>query len=81
MGTNKASFDHGAALRVPSPDDARGWGALMAWLGQAGRRFGAACVHVSTGAGVAIAAPGDWIVLSVSGEYHVAFASGSVWNA
>ena len=53
----------------------------MAWLGEAGRRFGAACVHVTTGSGVAVAAPGDWIVLSHSGDYHVAFAAGAAWHA
>lgn len=69
-----STFDHGAALRVPSPEDARGWGALMAWLGQAGRRLNTACVNVSTPSGETVATPGDWIVLSVSGEYYVAMA-------
>lgn len=76
MSSASAIFDHGAALRVPAPEDSFGWGALMMWLGEAGRRLGAACVRVSTATGDAVASPGDWIVLSASGEYHVAFSAG-----
>jgi hypothetical protein len=68
-----AAFDHGAAIRVPPAHDANGWRMLMIWLGDCGRRTGApGLVEVTTPAGAAPAAPGDWIVLSVSGAYHVA---------
>ncbi len=66
-------FDHGAALRVPPPHDARGWRALSQWLGDQGARLGErGAVQVKTAAGAVVAQPGDWIVLSVSGEFHVA---------
>lgn len=66
-------FDHGAALRVPSAADVRGWSMLMAWLGAAGKRLASSeAVEVRTPVGRCIASAGDWIVLSVSGEYHVA---------
>jgi len=67
-------FDHGAALRVPAPDDRRGWRALWAWLGDAARLDDAGAVQVRTEDGMAKAQPGDWIVLSVSGSFHVARA-------
>lgn len=67
------NFDHGAALRVPSASDVRGWSVLMAWLGRAGKRLASAdAVEVRTATGRCIASAGDWIVLSVTGEYHVA---------
>ena len=67
------SFDHGAALRVPPAHDARGWRNLTIWLGADGWPMDeAGAVEVSTPNGKAVARPGDWIVLSVSGAYHVA---------
>jgi hypothetical protein len=51
---------------------------LLAWLGDAGGRLAApgGMVQVRTAAGVMVACTGDWIVLSVSGDYHVAHAAG-----
>ena len=67
------AFDHGAALRVPPAHDARGWSRLWAWLGSEGQSVDAAgLVQVRTPVGWSIARPGDWIVLSVGGDYHVA---------
>ncbi len=77
----QAQFDHGAALRVPPPGDARGWRSLIAWLGDGGWPLeDRAAVQVRTPGGPALARPGDWIVLSVSGHFHVARASGG-WDA
>ena len=75
MKANRHSvrLDHGAALRVPSPNDANGRNALWRWLGDCG--FAAddgQAVQVLTQAGTAVARPGDWIVLSVSGDFYVA---------
>jgi hypothetical protein len=68
-----ARFDHGAALRVPPVHDAKGRSALWRWLGDDGCPFDErGAVQVQTGAGASIARPGDWIVLSVSGHFHVA---------
>ena len=70
-----AAFDHGAAIRVPPAHDANGWRMLMIWLGDCGRPTRTpGLVEVTTPVGPAAAAPGDWIVLSVSGAYHVARA-------
>jgi hypothetical protein len=67
------AFDHGAALRVPPPHDARGWDKLMMWLGEGGLVLdGKGAIQVSTADGPAVATPGDWVVLSVSGQFHVA---------
>ncbi|HEY9217300.1 MAG TPA: hypothetical protein VIO94_04575 [Phenylobacterium sp.] len=67
------AFDHGAALRVPPPHDARSWGKLWQWLGEDGQALEEpGAVRVSTPDGTAIAHPGDWIVLSVSGRFYVA---------
>ena len=76
------AFDHGAALRVPPANDARGWMNLLAWLGEAGGRLAApgGVVQVRTAAGPMVACTGDWIVLSVSGDYHVAHAAGRAWD-
>jgi hypothetical protein len=66
------TFDHGAAIRVPAAHDRRGWRLLLTWLGEYGRianRPGT--VDVTTPGGQIAAVPGDWIVLSVSGSYHV----------
>jgi len=66
-------FDHGAALRVPPVHNAKGRNALWCWLGEDGCPFDdGGAVQVRTGQGAVIARPGDWIVLSVSGEFHVA---------
>jgi hypothetical protein len=67
------AFDHGAAIRVPPAHDRKGWQALTAWLGDCGAMSGRpGVVNVSTPVGITPAAPGDWIVLSVNGVYHVA---------
>jgi len=69
-------FDHGAAIRVPPAHDRMGWRVLMAWLGDSGQVSNVpGTVDVMTPAGQTTAAPGDWIVLSVSGAYHVARSS------
>ena len=68
-------FDHGAALRVPPPEDAKNWRALWLWLGEDGCAMtDAAAVQVLTPAGPIVAHSGDWIVLSVTGDFHVAHA-------
>ena len=73
-------FDHGAALRVPPAHDAKGRHALWMWLGEAGCPFDdRGAVQVSTAQGPVVARPGDWIVLSVSSEFHVARSS-AVWD-
>lgn len=65
-------FDHGAALRVPPMHDCKGRRALWTWLGDEGCPFDdRGAVQVATPEGPAIARPGDWIVLSVSGDFHV----------
>jgi hypothetical protein len=67
------AFDHGAALRTPPAHDARSWAKLWRWLGEDGQptdEAGAVCVR--TPDGWTIARPGDWIILSVSGRFHVA---------
>jgi hypothetical protein len=74
-------FDHGAALRVPPAHDALGWRRLYAWLGDGGCPLDdRGAVQVFTASGPAVARPGDWIVLSVSGHFHVARA-GAGWDA
>lgn len=74
-------FDHGAALRVPPPTDSKGRRALYQWLGEEGCPLDdRGAVQVSTAFGPVVARPGDWIVLSVSGHYHVARAS-TAWDA
>ena len=73
-------FDHGAALRVPPPHDSRGRNALWQWLGDEGCPLDdRGAVQVSTPFGPVVARPGDWIVLSVSGQYHVARGS-TAWD-
>ncbi|MDE2487379.1 MAG: hypothetical protein KGO51_08275 [Alphaproteobacteria bacterium] len=68
-------FDHGAALRVPPPGDAKNWRTLWMWLGDEGCAMAdAAAVQVLTPQGPIVAHSGDWIVLSVSGDFHVAHA-------
>jgi len=76
------AFDHGAALRVPPAHDARGWRNLWAWLGAEGCALDeAGAVQVGTPNGPAVARPGDWIILSVSGAFHVAQAPRSAFDA
>jgi hypothetical protein len=67
------AFDHGAALRVPPAHDAASWRKLKFWLGDEGRPTGeAGVIEVNTPNGRQVARPGDWIVLSVAGDFHVA---------
>jgi hypothetical protein len=66
-------FDHGAALRVPAAHDVKGRSALWQWLGDRGFPLDdRGAVQVSTQEGPAVARPGDWIVLSFRGDFHVA---------
>lgn len=68
-----ARFDHGAALRVPPPNDAKNWRTLWMWLGEDACAISeAAAVQVRTPEGPVVAHCGDWIVLSVTGDFHVA---------
>ena len=74
-------FDHGAALRVPPQHDSKARRVLWQWLGEEGCALDdRGAVQVSTPFGPVIARPGDWIVLSHNGQYHVARAS-SAWDA
>jgi hypothetical protein len=74
------SFDHGAALRVPPAYDSRGRRALWQWLGEGGCPLDdRGAVQVLTPAGPAVARPGDWIVLSYRGDFHV--ARSAAWDA
>jgi hypothetical protein len=69
------TFDHGSAVRTPAPHDRRNWAKLWLWLGDdgaAGDEPGA--VEVRTPEGWVIARPGDWIILTFSGSFHVAAA-------
>jgi hypothetical protein len=69
----KTKAEHGAALRVPPDHDTGGWIQLEWWLGDCGRRLDQpGCIAVRTGAGWRDAFPGDWIILSVSGQYFLA---------
>lgn len=66
-------FDHGAALRVPPATDARNWQVLQMWLGDSALRIDeSGLVQVATPAGQQVARPGDWIVLTSGGDFHVA---------
>ena len=66
-------FDHGEALRVPPPHDVKNWRTLWMWLGDDAQAMTeAGSVKVCTPDGWTVAQPGDWIVLSVSGEFYVA---------
>ena len=73
-------FDHGSALRVPPPGDTSGWRKLWAWLGEEAWSGEGDAVQVRTPDGPVVAHCGDWIVLSVSGAYHVARTS-RTWDA
>lgn len=71
----QSGFDHGAALRVPPPSDAANWRMLWMWLGEDARAVTeGGAVQVTTPLGPVIAHCGDWIVLSVTGDFHVAHA-------
>lgn len=75
-------FDHGAALRVPPAHDVRNWRRLEAWLGDQGMaEIEAGLVRVFTSLGEQVAHSGDWIVLSVRGEYHVARGERPAYHA
>lgn len=64
--------DHGAALRVPASIE-RARRDLLMWLGEDGHNVpNEDAVRVWTAEGWAVALPGDWIVLSSSGAFHVA---------
>ncbi|HEX7884444.1 MAG TPA: hypothetical protein VF474_00570 [Phenylobacterium sp.] len=66
-------FDHGAALRVPPPNDKKSWTVLWRWLGEDAQSVAeASAVQVRTPEGPVVAHCGDWIVLSQSGAFHVA---------
>ena len=72
-------FDHGAARRVPPPSDGASWRALWMWLGEeAHALIEGAAVQVRTPDGPVVARCGDWIVLSHSGDFHVAHAARTV---
>jgi hypothetical protein len=71
MRTARNTLDHGAALRVPAVHDARGWLILMKWLGDCGHLTARGLVEVTTPSGPGVATPGDWIVLSATGAYHI----------
>ena len=66
----RKTVDHGAAV-VPPAHDAKGWLVLMTWLGASGKATECGSVEVATPTGTGVAAPGEWIVLSASGSYHV----------
>lgn len=69
-------FDHGAALRVPPPQDSKNWAVLWSWLGDEAHAVAeGVAVQVRTPEGPVVAHCGDWIVLSHSGTFHVARTS------
>lgn len=69
-------FDHGAALRVPPPHDAKNWRTLWMWLGEDAHLISeGGAIQVRTPEGPVVAHSGDWIVLSHSGAFHVAHAA------
>jgi hypothetical protein len=69
------AFDHGAALRTPPAHDARGWERLWTWLGDDGAPLDEpGAVLVRTPVGWVAARPGDWIILTVAGKFHVTAA-------
>ena len=66
-------FDHGAALRVPPAHDRKNWSVLWQWLGDDAQSLPeVSAVQVFTPEGPVVAHTGDWIVLSHSGNFHVA---------
>lgn len=69
---NAPTFDHGAALRVPPAHDGRGWRMIWTWLGEAGRSTDVVGVaEVLTPEGWTAAQPGDWLILTSAGRFHV----------
>ena len=75
-------FDYGAALRVPPSLDVGGWRRLEQWLGDKGYP------HIETGVvrevtprGEREAHCGDWIVLTVAGEFHIARGDRPLYDA
>lgn len=77
QNNKNVAFDHGAAMRVPAGHDAKAHRALQLWLGDEGAHIAqAGAFQVWTAEGWAVAWPGDWIVLSVSGGFHVAHSPG-----
>ena len=72
------AFDHGAALRVPPAHDVRGRARLWQWLGDQAAREGSEsdAIKVCTPGGWITAWPGDWIILSVAGLFHVTHGRG-----
>ena len=76
VSRSHSNFDHGAALRVPPPHDAKNWRVLWMWLGEdADMVLEGGAVQVRTPEGPVVAHSGDWIVLSHSGSFHVAHAA------
>lgn len=66
------SLDYGAALRVPPAHDVANRAKLWAWLGASGLASDEVGeVLVDTPSGWRAARPGDWIVLTAKGRYHV----------
>jgi hypothetical protein len=71
------AFDHGAALRTPPAHDRRGWTKLWQWLGEDGVALDEpGLASVRTRQGWVVARPGDWIILSVGGDFHVTAGRG-----
>ena len=76
------AFDHGAALRVPPAGDARNWQVLQMWLGDSALRIDdSGLVQVATPAGQQVARPGDWIVLTSGGDFHVAREGARIFHS
>lgn len=72
---SKPTFDHGSAVRTPPARDTRNWAKLWLWLGDAGEaRDEPGLVDVRTPDGWVTARPGDWIILTFGGCFHVAAA-------
>ena len=52
------------------------------WLGECGAMIDpSGLIQVATPQGQEVARPGDWIVLSVSGDFHVARVRGQAFDA
>ena len=70
-------FDHGAAVRVPAAHDARNWAKLWQWLADDGQALDEpGVVSIRTAEGWVAAGPGDWIILTFGGDFHVAVGRG-----
>jgi len=69
----KPAFDHGAAVRVPPAHDARSWAKVWQWLADDGQALDEpGAVSIRTPHGWITANPGDWIILTFGGSFHVA---------